>query len=394
MEENNQNKEPLNKDFKVPKLRFKEFNKPWKNENFSSLFQYIPTNSLSWDALNYICGSLRNLHYGIIHSNTNEILSAVSLPFINNCFVPKKYIKAIPGDLFLADTSEDRKDCGKGIEINGLTNHAVVGGLHTMHIRDKHSLFVPFYKALFTRSNTFHKFAYKYSEGIKVFSLKPSLFKYLDFYYPEKLEQQKIVDLFEYIDTKIAILEKKIEALKKYRKGIIHYLIKEGSLASKIKNLVRVEKKTGLASSYGKDIGSYPFFINNDEGIEKYCDEYAFDGQYLILNTGGTASVKYYDGKFSAMSDCLILRPIEHAIGLYYFLVANEKKINIAGFQGTGLKHLDQKWFFNLKAILPNLSDAELNKLNELTKYQIENLKKKAQLMKSFKQYLLANMFI
>lgn len=94
------------------------------------------------------------------------------------------------------------------------------------------------------------------------------------------------------------------------------------------------------------------------------------------------------------MSDCLILRPIEHAIGLYYFLVANEKKINIVGFQGTGLKHLDQKWFFNLKVILPNLSDAELNKLNELTEYQIENLKKKAQLMKSFKQYLLANMFI
>ena len=334
------------------------------------------------------------MHYGIIHSNTNEILSAVSLPFINNCFVPKKYIKAIPGDLFLADTSEDRKDCGKGIEINGLTNHAVVGGLHTMHIRDKHSLFVPFYKALFTRSNTFHKFAYKYSEGIKVFSLKPSLFKYLDFYYPEKLEQQKIVDLFEYIDTKIALLEKKIEALKKYRKGIIHHLIKKGSLTSKIKDLVRIEKKTGLASSHGKDIGSYPFFINNDEGIEKYFDEYAFDGQYLILNTGGTASVKYYDGKFSAMSDCLILRPIEHAIGLYYFLVANEKKINIVGFQGTGLKHLDQKWFFNLKVILPNLSDAELNKLNELTEYQIENLKKKAQLMKSFKQYLLANMFI
>ena len=167
------------------------------------------------------------MHYGIIHSNTNEILSAVSLPFINNCFVPKKYIKAIPGDLFLADTSEDRKDCGKGIEINGLTNHAVVGGLHTMHIRDKHSLFVPFYKALFTRSNTFHKFAYKYSEGIKVFSLKPSLFKYLDFYYPEKLEQQKIVDLFEYIDTKIALLEKKIEALKKYRKGLIQIGLKQ-----------------------------------------------------------------------------------------------------------------------------------------------------------------------
>ena len=160
---------------------------------------------------------------------------------------------------------------------------------------------------------------------------------------PFEEEQTKIAHFLNLINSKIKYIDKKIEALKKYRKGIIHYLIKEGSLASKIKNLVRVEKKTGLASSYGKDIGSYPFFINNDEGIEKYCDEYAFDGQYLILNTGGTASVKYYDGKFSAMSDCLILRPIEHAIGLYYFLVANEKKINITGFQGTGLKHLDQK---------------------------------------------------
>ena len=94
------------------------------------------------------------------------------------------------------------------------------------------------------------------------------------------------------------------------------------------------------------------------------------------------------------MSDCLILRPIAHAIGLYYFLVANEKRINIAGFQGTGLKHLDQKWFFNLKVILPNLSNAELNKLNELTESRIESLKKKAQLMKSLKKYLLANMFI
>ena len=213
-------------------------------------------------------------------------------------------------------------------------------------------------------------------------------------YYPSYTEQCKISYLFEILNKKINVLESKIKTLKKYRKGIIHHLIKKGFLSSKIKDLVRVEKKTGLASSYGKDIGPYPFFINNDEGIEKYCDEYIFNGQYLIINTGGTASFKYYDGKFSAMSDCLILRPIAHAIGLYYFLVANEKRINITGFQGTGLKHLDQKWFFNLKVILPNLSDAELNKLNELTESQIENLKKKVKLMKSFKQYLLANMFI
>lgn len=183
----------------------------------------------------------------------------------------------------------------------------------------------------------------KAAAGGVVSNLNKEIVKSIYVSYPSIIEQNKIARFLSLTDYKLEVLEAKIATLKKYRKGIIHYLIKEGSLASKIKNLVRVEKKTGLASSYGKDIGSYPFFINNDEGIEKYCDEYAFDGQYLILNTGGTASVKYYDGKFSAMSDCLILRPIEHAIGLYYFLVANEKKINITGFQGTGLKHLDQK---------------------------------------------------
>ena len=235
----------------------------------------------------------------------------------------------------------------------------------------------------------------KYSNGSAIKNIPPLKdLKNRVVYLPKLEEQEYIAKFIELLSKKINLLNLKISTLKKYRKGIIHHLIKKGSLTSKIRDLVRIEKKTGLASSYGKDIGSYPFFINNDEGIEKYCDEYAFDGQYLIINTGGTASVKYYDGKFSAMSDCLILRPIAHAIGLYYFLVANEKQINTAGFQGTGLKHLDQKWFFNLKVILPNLSDAELNKLNELTEFQIENLKKKAQLIKSFKQYLLTNMFI
>ena len=234
-----------------------------------------------------------------------------------------------------------------------------------------------------------------YNQSTGVPSLTSDVIENITIHIPEDLlEQTKISTFLSAVDCKIHLLNLKISTLKKYRKGIIHHLIKKGSLTSKIRDLVRVEKKTGLASSCGKDMGLYPFFINNDEGIEKYCDEYAFDGQYLIINTGGTASVKYYDGKFSAMSDCLILKPIAHAIGLYYFLVTNEKKINIAGFQGTGLKHLDQKWFFNLKVILPNLSDSELNNLNELTESQIENLKKKAKLMKSLKQYLLANMFI
>ena len=238
------------------------------------------------------------------------------------------------------------------------------------------------------------KWLNKYLQGGQP-NLSAKIIKQFNISYPKDNEETaRVSSLLLLVDKKIELYSNKLNILKKYKKGIILRLIKTGFLASTIKDLVKVEKKTGLASSHGKEFGLYPFFINNDEGVAKYCDKYVFDGQHLILNTGGTASVKYYDGKFSAMSDCLILRPIAHAIGLYYFLLANEEIINIAGFQGTGLKHLDQKWFFNLKVRLPNLSDAELNKLNKLTEYQIQNLTKKAELMKSLKQYLLVNMFI
>lgn len=384
MEEKKQNDKPLNKDFKVPKLRFKEFKKSWSISKLGNLVKikrggsprpiekYISKNN---DGINWIKISDAD-ESGYINKTEEKII----LEGVKNTRLVHK------GDLLLSNSMS----FGRPYILN------IDGAIHDgwLLISEFINEFNKEFLRAYLESNICKSQYQKAAAGGVVSNLNKEIVKSIYVSYPSIIEQNKIARFLSLTDYKLEVLEAKIATLKKYRKGIIHHLIKKGSLTSKIRDLVRIEKKTGLASSYGKDIGSYPFFINNDEGIEKYCDEYAFDGQYLIINTGGTASVKYYDGKFSAMSDCLILRPIAHAIGLYYFLVANEKQINTAGFQGTGLKHLDQKWFFNLKVILPNLSDAELNKLNELTEFQIENLKKKAQLIKSFKQYLLTNMFI
>ena len=348
------------------------------------------------------------MHYGIIHSNTNEILSAVSLPFINNCFVPKKYIKAIPGDLFLADTSEDRKDCGKGIEINGLTNHAVVGGLHTMHIRDKHSLFVPFYKALFTRSNTFHKFAYKYSEGIKVFSLKPSLFKYLDFYYPEKLEQQKIVDLFEYIDTKIALLEKKIEALKKYRKGLLKIVCKHGCVCllgevlreeihkTKINNEHPIISSTSEGVFLQKDYFNHQVASNNNIGykiIRK--NQIVFSPQNLWLGNINlndkydvgcvSPSYKIYSFDTELIDPQFFIEYLKTPYMLYQYKLCSEQGASVVR------RNLDLSSFLKLKIILPNL---EIQKIIGVLKTHLDLLDRQLFLLRQIKSFLLQNMFI
>lgn len=397
MEKMNIKENTLNKNFKEPRLRFREFNEPWRIGNFSTLFSYISTNSLSWNNLNYEHGLLRNLHYGIIHSNTNEILSSTILPFINDDLIPKKYTNAIFGDLFLADTSEDRKACGKGIEIKDLHNQDVIGGLHTIHIRDKNSLFVPFFKALFTRSNTYHKFAYKYSEGIKVFSLKPSLFKFLDFYYPEKVEQQKIVDLFIQINNKITLIEQKYKALKKYKKGMIDWWFNKKKECSQLKDVVKPISSHLLTHQIANNNGVYPVY-DATGGIYKHVD--FFNNEYnaiaIIKYGSGCGRTFMIHGEHSVLGTMTELIPVNED-DLYYIYSYTES----ANFKKICKKYIEIGTTPNL--YYSDYSQAKLyypkNKkcFSQCTQTFIElekQLKLKLLLLYKLKKYLLKNLFI
>ena len=384
MSENNEIKEPLNKNYKVPKLRFKGFEEDWIVVNFYNHFTYFSTNSLSWDELNYNYGDYLNLHYGIIHSNNSNLILSSSLPFINQDKLPKRFTLINEGDLILTDTSEDRKDAAKGIEIINQSNAHILSGLHTIHLREKAPCTIPGFKTYYVASKSFRNFARKYCEGIKVFSIKPSLLKYTHFAYPQnKNEQFMIVDFFNKIEDKKAILEKKIDILKKYKEGLIKKLIKSSSKVMKLSQLITVCEKTKLQSSYGKISGKYKFFVNSSDEITKWSDDYIFDGEYLILNTGGTAFTNYVNDKFSAMSDCLVVKPnSEYSITIYYWLKVVEKWINEVGFQGTGLKHLDINWLLRQKVKIIEYDNKklsnfnkELNSLIELNSLVLEKLK-------------------
>ena len=323
------------------------------------------------------------MHYGIIHSNNSNLILSSSLPFINQNKLPKRFTLINEGDLILADTSEDRKDAAKGIEIINQSNAHILSGLHTIHLREKTPCTIPGFKTYYVASKSFRNFARKYCEGIKVFSIKPSLLKYTHFAYPQnKNEQFMIVDFFNKIEDKKAILEKKIDILKKYKEGLIKKLIKSSSKVMKLSQLITVCEKTKLQSSYGKISGKYKFFVNSSDEITKWSDDYIFDGEYLILNTGGTAFTNYVNGKFSAMSDCLVVKPnSEYSITIYYWLKAVEKWINEVGFQGTGLKHLDISWLLRQKVKIIEYDNKklsnfnkELNSLIELNSLVLEKL--------------------
>ena len=196
------------------------------------------------------------------------------------------------------------------------------------------------------------------------------------------------------MQVKLTTLKEKINTLKKYKEGLVISLIKHGSVCGKITDFVSIQDKTKLPSSYGKAKGKYPFFINNDEGVQKYCDEYCFNGTYLILNTGGSASIKLYQGKFSAMSDCLVIKPKSNPIGIYFYLKYLENKINKVGFQGTCLKHLDQRWLLEQIALIPKIEQGKLEKVNTYLDNKLQVLMDKEKAFKEIKNYLLSNLFI
>lgn len=395
MSENNEIKEPLNKNNKVPKLRFKGFEEDWILVNFYNHFTYFSTNSLSWDELNYNSGDYLNLHYGIIHSiNSNLILSS-SLPFINQDKLPKRFTLINEGDLILADTSEDRKDAAKGIEIINQSNAHILSGLHTIHLREKAPCTIPGFKTYYVASKSFRNFTRKYCEGIKVFSIKPSLLKYTHFAYPQnKNEQFMIVDFLNKIEDKKAILEKKIDILKKYKKGMQKNIFDSSKTKEYLilKNIVKFENKSKIPANSSIENGNYILYKSGQKN--GMINNYSHEGVYIIANDGGIAQFKLTSGKFAYTDHCICFRcqSDEETIVLCNYLQSLEKKITYVGFTGTGLKNIDRQYLGMIR--IPKVDNKKIAKSFNLIDEAIRNYGNILEKITIIKKLLLKQMFI
>ena len=69
----------------APSIRFSEFKDVWSEKRYGYVFDFKQTNSLSRDSLNYLNGTIKNIHYGDIHTKfqTNFNLLDEDVPYIN-----------------------------------------------------------------------------------------------------------------------------------------------------------------------------------------------------------------------------------------------------------------------------------------------------------------------
>ena len=211
-----------NKNLNVPNLRFPEFSGEWDRIKVSDLLEFYPTNSLSWEQLEYSDEGIFNLHYGLIHKGlpTQVDVSVNSLPTIKEEFIPKKISLCQNGDVAFADASEDTNDVAKCIEFANCEGQKIVCGLHTIHGRDKQNKTVTGYKGYAFSARAFREQIRRLAQGTKIYSISSGNFSECYIGIPSKAEQSKIANLLLAVDQRIATQIKIIEKLESLIKGL------------------------------------------------------------------------------------------------------------------------------------------------------------------------------
>lgn len=428
---NNKDKKVLN----VPNLRFPEFTEEWKKVRVSNLLDFYPTNSLSWEQLDYSNGQIKNLHYGLIHKGLPTMVDASSdlLPYIKEEIVPKSYTLFKEGDVSFADASEDTNDVAKAIEILNCNGQQIVSGLHTIHGRDNTDQTVIGYKGYAFASESFHKQIRRIAQGTKVFSVSVRNFDETYIGVPSKDEQAKIAKLLIAIDKRIATQTKIIEDLKKLKSAICEKLFsspKDKQPQIRLYgffgdwHFVRLSdichricrKNTGeqckqvltIAAQYGL-VSQEEFFNKNvaSENLSGYYllqkGDFAYNKSYSGDYVWGTVKRldNYEQGVLSPLYICFRPDParVDSDFLIYYFESKKWHKTvaNIAGegARNHGLLNISVVDYFNTIHCIPSMD--EQKQIAQIIGTLLSKIAREQRMLNCYaaqRQYLLRQMFI
>ena len=211
-----------------------------------------------------------------------------------------------------------------------------------------------------------------------------------------KTEQQKIANFLTLIDKRIETQRKIIKEIKSLIYSIKNKIIENLIFVKwiKIKDICTIT--TGkLDANAMKENGKYKFFTCSKD--DYYIDEYAFDGEALIISGNGELGlIKYYNGKFNAYQRTYVLQnfklsPVYIKFMMEYYLprkIYKEKNIGampyivLSTIAELEIPVVDNRIIEKMERLY-----LLLNKRQNIDNIQLNNLKKQ-------KQFLLNNMFI
>ena len=396
----------------IPQIRFPEFNGNWEIKEFGNLYDFKTTNSFSRDNLNYENGSVKNIHYGDIHTKFNAQFDITKelVPFINEDIDVSKindesYL--IEGDLVIADASEDYADIGKAIEIINLNDEKTVAGLHTLLARKKSEDIAIGFASFILKTNRVRLAVMKIAQGSKVLSLSANRFAKIDLHLPKPDEQTKIASFISKIETQIQLLEKEKALLEKYKRAIskkifnqeIRFKDDSGNdfpdWEEKVLGDICTKKSSNISANIlEKNSGEYKLYGAN--GLFKCIDFFEENDEYIsiVKDGAGIGRVMLCDAKSSVLGTLDIIKPNEGVdLGFLFsvLLSIDFKKYGI----GSTIPHIYFKDYKKQKISIPKKEEQEKIS-NFISSIEISILNIESRLIQSrlFKKSLLQKMFV
>lgn len=296
-----------------PSLRFLEFKDEWQEKRLGDVFYFKKTNSLSRADFTEK-GSISNIHYGDIHTKLPAYLDTRSYQLPKIVSIGKGIGEFVEvGDLSMVDASENYTDIGKSVEIvNICDKEKVVSGLHTLLLSPKEKHAIGFLGQYF-QNGIIRKKIRKVANGISVLGISKNDLSKLTLLTPCIKEQEKIADFLRGGDERMVLLEKKVGAMREYKKGVMSAIF-SGKLRFKDENgnpypdweekrLGDIGKTySGLSGKSGDDFGNGKPYITYMQIFKNkmISDEYAY---VKVDDSEKQNKVQFGDILFTASSE-------------------------------------------------------------------------------------------
>ena len=414
MKENNQNKEPLNKDFKVPKLRFKEFVKEWENIKLKDIsarikrknkdnlplvpltisaqkglinqYDYFDKQIASLNLSNYYIIQNGEFAYNKSYSNGYPYGAIKRLDYFEQGALSSLYIcfsiSNINSDYLVKyfDSGKWNKQV-KLISGEGARNHGLLKQVKLIS-----------------------------GEGARnhgLLNLSPDDFFNINIMIsPSEEEQTKIAHFLNLINSKIKYMDGKIEALKKYKEGLVNLCFCDGKrykVSSFVKQVEKRNKDNQILTVYS--ISNKKGFISQTEQFDgnevastnkanyKIVHKNEFAYNPARINVGSIAYLEEEIGQISPMYIVFSIHGISNILLDEYFHSIYFKKELRKHLEGSVRQSLSFENLCDFNINISNFSES-FGLIFKSLNCKLSLLEKMLSDLKKIKSYLLENMFI
>lgn len=207
------------------------------------------------------------------------------------------------------------------------------------------------YLPLLLQSDHFWEYVERNKSGSVNFFVNWGALSKYSFNLPSIEEQKKIIDLIWSVNAVKEQYKTMIDDCNQLLTSYFYEKYKNIKNTIKLSDTIEILKKSGIKAGEGMSQGFFPFFTSSNIQ-DKWVNDFVYDDECIIIGSGGTASINYYNGKFSTSTDNFVIKSKDNSVVsikfIYLYLLAN---INIIqkGFKGAGIQHLSKEYLMEIE---------------------------------------------